>query len=203
MAGRKNGRSKRKSKKSSAMARRLAGNLHNFKRVEYESNINVTTDAVTGQYFGAQEFKLSDLSDYNCFTELFDTYRILGVNFQMIPITNAYTSASQLVQYILAADYDDASVPTSIEKMLNRAGSKLRQFTKPTSKYIKPAIATTVYDPGIVSSYGQKRNMWLDSQDANIPHFGIKWAFQGSPGQSITYQLKVTYYVQFKQPLQR
>ncbi len=148
------------------------------------------------------EFKLSDISDYTSFTQLFDTYRILGVSYSLTPITNAYTSAAQLPNVILSADYNDSSTPTNMEKMLNRAGAKMIPFNRVVSKYIKPAVATGVYG-SIATNYGQVKNKWITTQDPNTPMYGMKLGLQGSPNQSITYQLRIKYYLQFKQPYVR
>lgn len=184
-------------------ARRMAvGNLHCFKRTKFSPNTTTTTDA-SGNLFIGLDYQLNDLEDHENFTRLFDSYRITGIKTTFYPITNAYTSAAQLPQIAIAADYDDSLAATNFTYMLNRAGSRVCQFNHPCQKYITPAVRTVVMDPSIVNSYGQKRKKWLDSRDPTVPHYGMKIAFQGSPSQSITYQIKTVYYLQFKQPLQR
>lgn len=181
--------------------KRLAGNMINATRVELKQNEQITLDG-NGQYFDSQSFKLSDISDYTAFTALFDTYRIMGVSYTLVPITNAYTSAAQQPNVVLAADYNDISTPTSMEKMLNRQGAKMQSFNRPVSKYIKPAVADGVYG-SIATNYGQVKNKWIATSDPNTPMYGMKIGVQGAPNQSVTYQLRIKFYLQFKQPYVR
>lgn len=193
-------------RRSTPYRRRLAGNLHNFKRVEFAQNLSETTDAITGQYLTAVAFRLQDVTGYADLVQLFDAYRIMAIKFTLIPMQNVYEDpATQMPQIVMAADYDDQSNPANIENMLQRAGAKMTAFNKPVSKYIKPAVAAEAFISLLAggTGYMQKRNQWINTENSDVKHYGIKWAFQADGSQVIRYQSKVTYYLQFKQPIRR
>jgi len=183
----------------------LRGNRHNFRRAEWKSNESVTCDALTGFAGVAYEFKLDQISDYLNFNPLFDAFKISAVAVDLIPLNNTYPLPSIQPQIAMAVDFDDATAPTAMEKLLNRKNAKLRPFHRKVTKYVKPKVSSLVYSSGVAQDYKQSSQPnWIDLPDgANVSHYGVKVCFQGTPNQVINFHRRVTYYLTFKEPIVR
>lgn len=180
-----------------------AGNLHNWRRVEFESNVQVTTSAVNGQVTDAVAFRLSDVTGYADLTALFDTYRIRAIKFELIPIVNVYEGTDTQPMLCLAVDRDDESVPANIENMLQRSGSKIVPFNRTVSKYFTPCTSGAQFVSTLSTGYAQNYREWITAATADVKYYGIKYGFQAAPSQTVTFNQRVTYYIQTKQPIRR
>jgi len=190
-----------------------SGFMHNFKRVEVSTNQSITTNAITDPnpgFFGiGYQFQLDDVQDYTAFPNLFDSYKIAGVSFEIIPVRNSYSAPNVMPQIMIATDYDDAVAPVNMEKMLCRAGCRATSFSRKVNKYFAPRVSSNIYNPvpAVTNGFAPKRT-WLDltspgGSSVTVPHYGIKLGFQADPGQNIQFHLKKTYYLKFKEPVVR
>lgn len=197
-------RRKTASTTTGALRRFRSGNLHNFHRSEWKANEQVTCD-VFGFAGLAYEFRLDQITDYLNFNPLFDAFRISAVSVELIPLNNDYNLPNVQPQIAMAIDFDDATAPVGMEKILNRKNAKLRPFNHKVSKYVKPKVSSLVYSAGVAQDYKQaSQPNWIDLPDGtNVSHYGIKAVFQGSANQVITYHRRVKYYLQFKEPIVR
>ncbi len=199
-------RARRKPKATSRTVRSmLRGNRHNFHRAEWSSNNTVTCDALTGFAGLAFEFKLDQISDYLNFNPLFDAFKISAVSVELIPLNNDYNLPNIQPQIAMAVDFDDATAPTGMEKLLNRKNAKLRPFNRKVTKYVRPKVSSLVYSSGVAQDYKQSSQPnWIDLPDgANVSHYGVKVAFQGAQNQEIKYHQRIKYYLTFKEPIVR
>lgn len=194
----------RRSRASTALRRFSSGNRHNFHRAEWKANEQVTCDA-TGFAGLAYEFRLDQITDYLNFNPLFDAFRISAVSVELIPLNNDYNLPNIQPQIAMAIDFDDATAPVGMEKLLNRKNAKLRAFNQKCAKYVKPKVSSLVYSAGVAQDYKQSSQPnWIDLPDGtNVSHYGIKAVFQASPLQVITYHRRVKYYLAFKEPIVR
>jgi len=181
-----------------------SGNLHNFHRTEWKSNQTITCDA-TGFAGIGMEFRLDQVSDYAQFTPLFDAFRIAAVSVEIIPLNNTYNLPNVQPQVCIAVDRDDATAPTSMEKLLCRKFAKLRPFHRKVSKYVKPNVSSLVYSSGVAQDYQQgMQPAWLDLPDGtNVSMYGVKIGLQATGLQEIEYHMRTKYYLQFKEPIVR
>lgn len=189
------------------------GTMHNFKKTMWLPNQSVALDA-NGEAFQAHAWAFSDLTNATSYSRLWDAYRIRKIKMEFIPVANtnpigetsAVATVQQLPKLVIAADYDDETAPTSVEALLQRQGSKLKNFTHPCSKIISPAIAGLAFTSALSSGYTQKRGVnWIPTEPAaslNLKQYGIKNAFVGQPTTTVHYHLRTTFWFTMKQPKQ-
>lgn len=196
---------KRKAKMgTSLLSNFTSGNLHNFKRVEFLSNQEITTDTLVQPNPGFAglgfDFALRQITDHLNLTKIFDCYRILRVKIKITPVRNSFAAPNFMPQVCMARDFDDADAPVNAERMLCRSKSYLAPFSRSISMTIRPNISSEVYQTAVSSGYKQTTG-WLDCVDANVPHYGVKVGFVASPGQTITFHTQTEYTLGFKQPV--
>lgn len=166
------------------------------------------------QFGGAMEFKLSDVTEFADFTNLFDQYSIQQVDMVITDLHNVATEsqAGQVrptIKYVV--DCDDATVPAAAQTV--NAYQNVKSWTfrgdgQPLRISIKPRVATTVYRTGITSAYGPaKEGMLLDVDNVDVPHYGLKMWFQdcffsGTSSQigKTKLRFELTYRLKFNAP---
>lgn len=192
-------------------AMRTAGQTYSFKRVEMTTNDSVTTASIGSTNPGfvglAFDFHLDQIQDMLAFPALFDSYKIQSVHLEIIPLRNSYGAPNAMPQVATCYDYDDSTLPVNMEKLLCRDGAYSTSFARKVSRFVKPKVASTIFSSALASGY-HARTAWLDlsspvGNSATIPHFGIKVGFLATPGQVISFHLKKTYHLLFKEPVVR
>lgn len=171
--------------------------VHRFKRaVFYSGSISGSTILDT---FGGVRFRLVDVPNVTEFTNLFDQYKIDGVKIHFLPRGNtAEVGTNQgIVKFFSAIDYDDITAPGSINDILQYENVKTTRSTQDHSRYIKPKVAGLAYQTAVGNAYMPKRG-WIDCANTTVEHYGIKWALQQLPAGSQTFDIKVDYYLSFK-----
>lgn len=178
--------------------------VHFYKRAQYTLNsIAITPGAAA---FGRSDnFKLSQITSSNEFTQLYDQYQIKAVKVQFIPrFTEAAifgsTTTAQIGNIWSCIDYDDATPPANVSTVLQYQNVKRTQMNKIHTRYLRPMVATEVFATGIASAYAPKRNIWLDCTNADVEHYGLKMWVDGIPASSppIVFDVVATYYLAFK-----
>lgn len=200
-------RRKRMARRPMRMAKSIRQPVQYFKRSVYFSGNLVTS--ITADTFISKFFTLNEVPNRSEFTSLYDQYRINGVKITWIPRGNVADIAptgtagvfqGQSTGVFSAIDYDDATVPTSINQLNEYQNCKMTRATQMHSRYLKPRInlqGTTNQGTGATGATFNTRG-WLDCTQDNVPHFGVKYAFQQSVNYAMTYDLKVDYYLAFK-----
>lgn len=198
----------RRKRSTTRVARRYTGmnsrlNYHSFKRTVLQTNLNVDLGA-GGTEFKAYAWALDDLTNSSSFTRLWDAYKVSKIKVEFIPVANQspYTSPTSgyIPSLILATDSNDESLPTSTEALLQRAGSKMKQFSRPQSKTITPCIAGEAFVSQLTQGYTQKYCPWIPTADPSVKLYGLKAAFVGLPSQVINYHMRTTFWFTMKQP---
>jgi hypothetical protein len=169
-------------------------------------------------YIDQYTFKLNDIPQANTFLELFDMYKINGIQQKITWIQNGNGLVNQNpnCQVVIVKDYDGQSGATTStwNQLLERSNAKVRNLQFGTTRnsvktYITPKIANTVWNTGIASGYSApKGKQWIDCGSPQVPHYSIVAginAYQGNnpPDPAIqgsfTFQIETTYYLSFKQ----
>lgn len=137
------------------------------------------------QFGGSLQFKLSDVTAYSDFTELFDHYTIDQVD---IEVTNLHNSANTqqfaalMPTIMYVCDFDDATPPVAAQYMneFQRAKSwTFRGDGQPLKFSVRPRIASTVYATGVTAAYGPgKQGQLIDSDRTDVPFYGVKFWIQ-------------------------
>lgn len=190
----------RRGMRRSMISRGIRQPVQYFKRSVWLPNW-ITTTAVTDS-FAALKFNLSQVPQFTEFTQLYDQYCIKGVKFELIPqfdSANVALTTSQNVinQNYSCIDYDDVSVPSGLDTLLQYQNVQRCPSTRIMKRYIKPKVATQVYSTALTTNYSSKSNVWLDCTQPDTEHYGVKFGFTGGP---ITqkYGLRMIFYMAFK-----
>lgn len=175
--------------------------VHYFKRTQYNSGwtANLTTADQFANYYGS----LSQVPNISDFTGLYDQYKILAMKVTLIPrgnqsdIGTASASVAQSVGVFSVIDYDDNTNLTSISQACQYQNMKMTRSHQVHTRYFKPRIMTSVLS-NVSTANSVNTRGWIDINDTQVNHYGIKYALQISPNSSQSFDLKVDYYLAFK-----
>lgn len=144
----------------------------------YEGNDTINFIETTAQ------FRLSDLPNYTELTNLFDNYRIVKVMYRWVLFRNVNADSVTLSargvypNLMWIHDFNDSSSVGRAQMMTN---ANMRELylsdQRPATKWysIRPSTLSTTFETGIgAPGYSPKWRQWLDTTDANVPHYGIK-----------------------------
>ena len=169
-----------------------------FKRTDYVegwASVGTTAPGVAGAY----NFALTQVPNASDFTALYDQYKINLVKFTIIPrgnTSNIVTGGNSMGVFTVL-DYDDSTVPANLDTLLQHQNMKMTRSVQQHKRVFRPLVRDQLIGSGGAASRGQYRG-WIDCDDTTIPHFGIKYWFQASPSGTQEYDLKVDYYLAFK-----
>lgn len=170
--------------------RGLNSNVHSFKRWATTGTANIAYPATT--YSGVEKFTLDSLVSSTELTNLYDQYKINAVVVKirlvnnpdatyMPGITSVDSSGSNYYPRLwYVRDYDDNSTLTLDE--IKQCGKAKCVTLKPNVEYkikVKPAVAMQVYRTTTTTGYAPMWPKKLDCSQSDIPHYGIKWVFDG------------------------
>lgn len=197
-------RRKRMARRPMRMARSIRQPVQYFKRSVYLSGNK--QGIVANDVFFAETFSLSQVAGVNDFVNLYDQYRINGVKYTLIPrgniaeITLAPSYNGQSTGVFSVIDYDDNTAPSTINQLMEYQNVKMTRAHQQHSRYIKPRINLQGITNIGTSATGQIMNTrgWLDCTNINVPHFGLKFALQQTVNYTQTYDVKIDFYLAFK-----
>lgn len=207
---RRNPMRKRKMPKRSRFGnKKLARQVHVFKRTAYLGNqiASITTLGVPTPIAAAYNFNLNQLPGVGDFTALFDQYKITGAKLTYTPalsegvLNPTFASAATLgysrVHSVI--DYDDSSTPTSEDQLLEYGSHKSTAPFRTHTRFIKPKMLQEIYRSSVGTAYSPRAGQFIDLSYPDVPHYGIKvWVSapntpSGVQG-SITYKVYMTLY---------
>lgn len=137
-------------------------------------------DAVGGTYSipFSLVFRLDQLIGSTDITGLCDAYKLKYVKVQMTyqSSSSQVNSLSIMPNITWIQDHDDGAVPSSINALREKMGSKMSTFgfNKLLKIGVVPKCADTVYNNGITSAYAVAKPMWLNSTYPSVEHYAIK-----------------------------
>lgn len=191
------GAPKRKMMRRNRLAKRLMPRVHYFKRSIFIPTAYQTS--VTGDTFGSYMFALNNLPNFSEFTTLFDQYKILGGKWTLIPksteanVGSGAVASSEFNSIMSVLDFDDNNPPSSINDLVQYQSYRVTRGNKVHSRYLKPCAVQAFYNSPISTAYGPKRNVWIDINNAGVPHYGIKYCIPQT-ASVIKYDAKVDIY---------
>lgn len=161
---------------------KLSTSTHIFVRRGTKWSVSATTADAYGGYYGTGGFAsaLSDTANSGELTSLYDSYKILAIQYKIIPVN--ITDATMPCQLYIWNDYDDATNPAMTDyyerkhKEISLNGNRVITWT-----CNKPAVASEV-STGMVTAYAQKRSPLLDCGYSSVPHYGMKFVLRGRNG---------------------
>lgn len=199
--------------KKYSIKRSLVGssrNEHQFRRI----CTTITTDVSSAEYDFSLEFKFSDITGAAEFSALYDRYMITMVimkirivnnpdaTIKLNDALNIYNSSNWYPRLFSCPDYDNSTVET-LTQLKERARTRMRVL-KPNAylKYvIKPAVAIQTYRTSLASGYAPKWRQWLDMDQTDVPHYGMKFVMDMSgldPSDTYPYKLEIERTFYFK-----
>jgi len=200
-------RKRKPAKKAAKRRARQKSNVKNglvhVKKLEIEPRISVAGNATT---FGAESFELADLPQYLTYASLYEEYRIQKITYSWKALSNvstvppvgvnAFTSLGMIHTII---DNNDAVVPTSIQTMMNDSSYRGTVSSRNHTRTFVPKFLNVAG-----TAQAQQSTGWLLTDNPNVSHYGIKWAFEGGitlPAYtSFIVEPIITYYIAFRNP---
>jgi hypothetical protein len=165
---------------------------HHFKRkFSEELRFTITADmntVGTARFYLGKNMRLTDMSNFGDFTNLFDLYRLDLVK---LSFRNGFNVAQRSQAPLLGTggnvqlgvpiisivkDDDDSSTPTTPEQLLERPDVKTWLLDKQRNWYVKPCVGRVGSDnTGINYSYVQKKDRpQLDMGNPGVAYNGVK-----------------------------
>lgn len=172
--------------------KRITSYTHRFVR-NFDSG-TISGNALYAPYLSGASFSLSQVPNASEFTSLFDMYKLTYVilKFYLTIDPSAQTATTATFPRIwLAADYDDATAPSTLDDLRQHARVRDTVLTpnRPVIFKVRPAIASTIYQTGVSSTYGPRWNAWIDCQNSSTPWYGLKWGLDDFTNTN--YRLKI------------
>lgn len=154
-------------------------------------------------------FKLNEIPNYTELTSLYDEYRIDKVTVELIPRASQLTTPaaapaagnvnqtfSNIQPMLTVIDFDDSTPPGSRADLLQYSTLKVSRYGEKITRTFVPHVATPVYRTGVSSGYGSKGKQWIDCANDDVPHYGLKWAFNqdsAAGADTVVYDIFVTF----------
>lgn len=160
-------------------------------------NMNASSAGTTYYSF---MFRLSDIPNYTEFTNLYDQYRITGVSVKFFPQQDsANTGISNATTAIIhtAADYNDATAITTEQDILQYQTLRTHRFDTIFHYYLKPRVATAIYNNVATTGYAQSGHPWIDVSSPSAPFYGLKVVVPTVSASSLSgWRLYATFYIE-------
>lgn len=172
------------------------------------------------EYDGAYVATFDAIKAYSEFTALYDRYKITKVQLQISLVTNPNSANPTNIQagnnptgawtattyfnnptnwypkFWYIRDYDDSSA-ISLSVMRERAKVKcfIMQPNKMYKINMKPAILNQTYRTEATTGYSPHWNQWIDMQQTNVPHYGLKYVIdtQGQTPHDYPFKVRMEY----------
>lgn len=207
---------RRFNKKKTSVPRSLRNNHTMITRIAQLSDFTVMSNfAWTNNQYN---FKLSDLTSYSEFTNLFDQYMISAVKVTFFPQYDANDISNQnanaagvgtIASPIIFTTYTQdptLHLNTLAQAMQVSSAKMVKNPLKPFSVYAKPKFITETAN-GILLGGSLGKRGYLDTDYPSIQHYGVEIGGRtyassaplGSP--NLTYQVFAKFYLQFKQAI--
>lgn len=164
----------------------MLGNSGNAVAWTKDNSLNVTTpssdDFGTVQLGGAFRFMLSSVLENTDFSNLFDRYKLTGVKLKILFQSNISGVSGVGARSLLpimnySFDGDDATAPPGRNtiQVKTYCKEKILNGNRPFSIYIKPRISKLVYAGLTTSAYSSEKPVWLDMNNMDVEHYGLKF----------------------------
>lgn len=134
----------------------------------------------TQVYLGGTPLTLSAMNASE-FTSLFDEYKIIGVKLQIFAGFNSssLTAAPNLPCCFMVVDHDDVNAIASSSAALEYQNCKVVTLGRDSMPggiqlYCKPKVQIQTYRTAITTGYTPKGNQWIDNEQTDVPHYGMK-----------------------------
>lgn len=162
------------------------------------------------QYVGLP-FTLENVVDYTDFVQLFDRYQIVGIKLKInLNYNSAEIAGTEYMPTLTYTVDKDDVLTSSLQDIQSNQLAKQWTFRgdgKPLNIYIRnPKFTYQVNkDPGSFTSAAGIQSGYIDCQNTNVEHYGLKMYINNfySPKTTTQYiqiRIQPTFYLKFKDP---
>lgn len=141
--------------------------------------------------------------------ELYDFYRIDGIKLEFYPQWNSAAGVNAqpeigLARLTYAIDTNPGAPPAAEGDLLQHRNCKSPLFTRVIKTYAKVHPQSLVFgapgNPAQVTGPDSMRNMWIQTAEAAVPHYGINFIASTLSGvaNETSYRILATFYMTFK-----
>lgn len=146
--------------------------------------------------FGTLDFRLSNIDSAVAWGALFQQYKIRKAEVFFRPMFRANAALATPIflppLIYVAVDVNDGSSWSAITQAERAAGCVTRDDSAGFGLEFQPRTAMALY-AGSFSAYAEAPEVWIDTGDATVRHYGMKWAVLGAGiGSSTEQQWNVT-----------
>lgn len=156
------------------------------------------TTSVTNEVILNLVASLNAVTQGSTFGQLYDQYCIKGISATLIPRGNVDGVGTPLSSPVFSCIDYDGNFPATIADLNQYQSARQTRGTSLHKRYIKPKVLQSAYQTALSTGYSPKSNVWIDCNDNQVPHYGIVFATEPTPSQVVSYDLKVIYYLAFK-----
>jgi len=157
-----------------------------------------TTNSATPAAYSTQ-VNAAYLNQFSSFAAIFDQYRIMEVEFWILPTNSTGLTSNSSGNLYTTIDYDDANVLTSVASALQYENVTVTPLQS-TGVYRKfrPHQAVSAYQ-GTFAGFQNEKSQWNDCAYPNIQHFGLKTIADPTPSATqVTIVIESRLWVQFR-----
>jgi hypothetical protein len=150
--------------------------------------ISFTSTSLAQGLYGVS-FKLSDVSEYVSFTNLWDQYRIDFVELMLLPESQPSTTSAASVPFanlIVVSDFDDSFPLANWALHLNYQNATILSPGRRHTRKIKPHSSLDTNVLGSPTAAMNVTSPWIDSAQPNVLHYGFKVGVQQSTSTNVS-----------------
>lgn len=150
------------------------------------------------------------IPNYAEFTALFDQFRIDRIKLRLVFSNNTSTTAStgtNMPSILVTEDWDDATVPTSTNELMQRPEHKFHNFGNAKTgnvfeMWIKPRVAVAAYQASAFSAFTTpEKGTWVNCAYPATQHYGVKIYHDATNNSDVDIgimQIYCEYYLSFR-----
>jgi len=184
-------------------------NVLKVKKIIIPDPVLYPTGGVGAAVAYARSWRISDMDDIADYTNLYDQYRITGINIEFVPrinMTHWTTGVGTVPHYgYVVYDFDDDNTPTSDVSMRANGSCQIIDLTKPYKKYFEPRTNTALWAGAVASGYavnkGGTAGPWIDLVNTGVRYYALKLITPVlSPITNLSYGFDILYtmFVEFR-----
>lgn len=161
-----------------------------------------------GYFFAGWAFSIAPIPSVSEYTNLWDQYKIncVVVKFRWSNQARELGDIQHPVPvFHYAIDYNDDATPTTPNELTQYQNYRSFQLANAKEYKIKlyPKSQSMTYKSAVTTGYSPKKQ-WINTSDPTVPHYGLKFAIDGSQAGGIgenalgVLEFQTKYYLSFK-----
>lgn len=176
-------------------------NVHHFKR--WYAPAGIAGAVGFAPWVGAFTVALSNVPGASEFASLYDQYRlnfcVLKAYLKIDPSAQTAAGASY-PRMFWCRDYDDATVPSNLDELRERNGTKVAVMhpNRPVVIKFKPNVLQLIYQSAVANQFKPAFKQWLDMGTNSTTHYGIKCAIDDLTNTNYRVNFEVELYFSCK-----